>query len=61
METAPAYLLVRSDGGGPFRPPGFIVRYDAGEAARLAQWVRDDYALFYDAGGVAVYKAKDRS
>ncbi len=61
METAPAYLLVRSDGGGPFRPPGFIVRYDAGAAARLAQWVRDDYALFYDAGGVAVYKAKDRS
>ena len=61
METAPAYLLARSDDGGPFRPPGFIVRYDAGAAARLAQWVSDDYALFYDAGGVAVYKAKDRS
>ena len=61
METAPAYLLARSDDGGPFRPPGFIVRYDAGAAARLAQWVRDAYALFYDAGGVAVYKAKDRS
>ena len=61
MATAPAYVLARSDDGGPFRPPGFFVGYDAAEAARLAQWVRDNYALFYDAGGVAVYKAKVRS
>ena len=60
MATLPAYLLVRS-ADGSFRPPEFIVDYDAGEAARLAQWVQDNYALFYDAHGIAVYKAKDRS
>ena len=61
METAPAYLLLGSDDEGPFRLPGFFYDYDAGEAAILAQWVQDNYALFYDAHGVAVYKARDRS
>ncbi len=61
METAPAYLLLGSDDKGPFRLPGFFYDYDAAEAARLADWVQDNYALFYDAHGVAVYKAKDRS
>ena len=60
MATSPTYLLARSADGG-FRPPEFMVDYDAGEAARLAQWVQDNYALFYDAHGIAVYKAKDRS
>ncbi len=61
METAPAYLLARSDAKPGFRPPKFMIDYDAGEAARLADWVRDNYALFYHAHGIAVYKAKDRS
>ena len=61
METAPAYLLARSDAKPGFRPPEFVVHYDAGEAARLVQWVQDNYALFYDAHGIAVYKAKEPS
>ena len=61
MEEAPAYLLLGSDDGGLFRLPGFFYDHDAAEAARLAQWVQDNYALFYDAHGVAVYKARDRS
>ena len=60
METAPAYLLARSEGDGVFRPPEFIVDYDAEAAARLIQWVQGEYALFYHAFGIAVYKAKDR-
>ena len=73
MEEAPAYLLLGrtpdrsvaaglgSDDGGLFRLPGFFYDHDAAEATRLAQWVQDNYALFYDAHGVAVYKARDRS
>ena len=61
MEAAPAYVLLGSEDGGSFRLPGFFYDYDAAEAAHVAQWVRDNYSLFYEAHGVAVYKARDRS
>ena len=61
MESAPVYLVAESLNGRPFRAPRYVQRYDAEAAERLDLWVRDNYALFYDALGVAVYKAKARS
>lgn len=60
MATDPVYLIVRSNGGTRFRPPGFVGAYDAEQAASLARWVRDNYSLFYDDGDFSVYKAKTR-
>ena len=61
MESAPVYLVAQSRNGRPFRAPRYFRRYDAEAAERLDHWVRDNYSLFYDAGGIAVYKAKARS
>ncbi len=56
MDSNPAYLVVRSTGGGLFKPPYVFRNYDARPAADFGKWVQDRYSLFYDDGRVSVYK-----